>query len=38
MASIGKVFFNIDGLTIHSTSNVPTQQSLSSLSNLSSDS
>jgi hypothetical protein len=38
MASIGKVAFNIDGLTIHSTLNIPIQQSLSSLPNLSSNS
>jgi hypothetical protein len=38
MASIGKVVFNLDGLTIHSTLNMPIQQSLFILSNLSSDS
>jgi len=38
MASIGKVAFNIDDLTIHSTLNILVQQSLSSLPNLSSDS
>jgi hypothetical protein len=36
MASIGKVVFNIDNLTIHSTLNILVQQSLSSLPNLSS--
>jgi hypothetical protein len=35
MASIGKVVFNIDSLTIHSTLNILVQQSLSSLPNLS---
>jgi hypothetical protein len=30
MASIGKVAFNIDGLIMHSTLNIPIQQSLSS--------
>jgi hypothetical protein len=35
MASISKVVFNINGLTIHSTLNIPIQQSLSSLPNLS---
>jgi hypothetical protein len=38
MASIGKVVFNIDNLTIHSTLNILVQQSLSSLPNLSSNS
>ncbi len=38
MASIGKVAFNIDGLTIHSTLNIHVQQSLSNLPNLSLDS
>jgi hypothetical protein len=38
MASIGKVTFNIDGLTIHLTLNIHVQQSLSNLPNLSSDS
>jgi hypothetical protein len=38
MALIGKTASNIDGLTIHSTLNIPIQQSLSSLPNLSSDS
>ncbi len=38
MASIGKVVFNIDSLTIHSTLNILVQQSLSSLPNLSSNS
>jgi hypothetical protein len=38
MASIGKVAFNIDSLTIHSTLNIFVQQSLSSLPNLSLDS
>jgi hypothetical protein len=35
MASIGKIAFNIDGLTIHSTLKIPIQQSLSNLPNLS---
>jgi hypothetical protein len=35
MASMGKIAFNIDGLTIHSTLNIPIQQSLSNLPNLS---
>jgi hypothetical protein len=34
MASIGKVGFNIDTLTIHSTLNTHVQQSLSNLPNL----
>jgi hypothetical protein len=38
MASTGKVAFNIDGLTIHSTLNIPIQQSLFNLPNLSSNS
>jgi hypothetical protein len=38
MASISKLTFNIDGLTIHSSLNIPVQQSLSGLSNLSSNS
>jgi len=38
MASICKVAFNIDGLTIHLTLNKPAQQSLSRLSNFSLDS
>jgi hypothetical protein len=38
MASIGKIAFNIDNLTIHSTLNIPIQQSLFSSPNLSSDS
>jgi hypothetical protein len=38
MASIGKIAFNIDGLTIHSTLNIPTQQYLFSWPNLSSNS
>jgi hypothetical protein len=38
MASIGKDAFNIDGLTIHSALNIPIQQSLFSLPNLSSNS
>jgi hypothetical protein len=36
MAPIGKIIFNIDDLTIHSTLNIPIQQSLSNLPNLSS--
>ncbi len=36
IATIGKTTFNIDSLTIHSTLNIPIQQSLSSLPNLSS--
>jgi hypothetical protein len=35
MASIGKIAFNIDNLTMHSTLNILVQQSLSSLPNLS---
>jgi hypothetical protein len=35
MASIGKVSFNIDGLTKHSTLNIHVQQSLFSLPKLS---
>jgi hypothetical protein len=38
MASIGKVAFNIDSSTIHSTLNILVQQPLSSLPNLSLDS
>jgi hypothetical protein len=38
MTSIGKVAFNIDGLTIHLTLNIYVQQSLSNLPNLSSNS
>jgi hypothetical protein len=38
MAPIGKITFNIDGLTIHSTLNIIVQQSLSNLPNLSSNS
>jgi len=38
MASIGKIAFNIDGLTIHSTLNICVEQSLFSLPNLSLDS
>jgi hypothetical protein len=38
MTSIGKVVFNIDDLIIHLTLNIPVQQSLSSLPNLSSNS
>ncbi len=38
MASIGKTILNIDDLTIHSTQNIPIQQLLSNLPNLSSDS
>ncbi len=38
MASTRKVIFNIDGLTIHSTLNIPIQQSLFSLPTLSTDS
>ncbi len=38
MTSIAKIAYNIDGLIIHSTLNIPIQQSLSSLPNLSSDS
>jgi hypothetical protein len=38
MASISKTTFNINGLTIHSTLNIPVQQSLFSLPNLLSDS
>jgi hypothetical protein len=38
MASIGKVAFNIHGQTIHSTLNIPIQQTLTNLSNLSSNS
>ncbi len=38
MALTSKVVFNIDGLTIHSTLNIPIQQSLSNLQNLSSNS
>jgi hypothetical protein len=38
MALISKVVFNIDGLKIYSTLNIPIQQSLFSLLNLSSDS
>jgi hypothetical protein len=34
MASIGKIVFNIDSLTIHSTLNIPIQQSLYNLPNL----
>jgi hypothetical protein len=36
MALIDKIIFNINSLTIHSTLNIPIQQSLSSLLNLSS--
>ncbi len=36
MAPTGKIVFNIDDLTIHSTLNIPIQQSLSNLRNLSS--
>jgi hypothetical protein len=36
VASIGKIAFNIDDLTIHSTLNIHVQQSLFSLPNLSS--
>jgi hypothetical protein len=35
MASIGKTTFNIDGLAIHLSLNIPIQQSLSDLPNLS---
>jgi hypothetical protein len=35
MASTSKVTFNIDGQTIHSTLNIPIQQTLTNLSNLS---
>ncbi len=35
MASIGKIAFNIDGLTIHLTLNIPIQQSLFNVPNLS---
>jgi len=38
MASISKVALNIDGLIIHSTSNIHVQQSLSNLPNLSTNS
>jgi hypothetical protein len=38
MASTSKVAFNFDGLTIYSILNIPIQQSLSSLPNLSLDS
>jgi hypothetical protein len=38
MASIGKVAFNIHGQTIHSTLNIRVQQTLTNLSNWSSDS
>ncbi len=38
MALIGKIAFNIDGLTIHSKLNIIVQQSLSNLPNLSSNS
>jgi len=38
MASISKVTFNINGLTIHSTLNILVQQSLSTLPNLSTNS
>jgi len=38
MASTGKVTFNIDGLTIHSTFNIFIQQTLFNLLNLSLDS
>jgi hypothetical protein len=38
MALIFKITFNIDGLIIHSTLNIPAQQSLSSLPKLSLDS
>ncbi len=34
MASIGKVAFNIDGQTIHSTLTIHVQQTLTNLSNL----
>jgi hypothetical protein len=34
MASIGKVAFNIDGQTIHSTLNIHVQQTLTNMSNL----
>jgi hypothetical protein len=37
-ASISKIAFNINGLTMHSTLNIPIQQSLSSFPNLSLDS
>ncbi len=36
MALTGKIVFNIDNLTIHSTLNIPIQQYLSNLPNLSS--
>jgi hypothetical protein len=35
MASIGKATFNIDGQIIHSALNIPIQQTLTNLSNLS---
>jgi len=38
MAPIGKIVFNIDGLTIHLTLNITIQQSLFNLPKLSSDS
>ncbi len=38
MAFTSKIAFNIDGLTIHSTLNIPIQKSLFSLLNLSSNS
>jgi hypothetical protein len=38
MTSISKTTSNIDGLIIHSALNIPIQQSLSSLPNLSSNS
>jgi hypothetical protein len=34
MASIDKIIFNIDGLTIHSMLNIPIQKPLSNLPNL----
>jgi hypothetical protein len=37
MASTCKVAFNIDGQTIHSKLNIPFQQTLTNLSNLSSN-
>jgi hypothetical protein len=37
MAYTGKVAFHVDGTTIHSALNVPVNQSLTNLSNLSSD-
>ncbi len=38
MTSISKIASNIDGLIIHSALNIPIQQSLSNLPNLSSNS